>query len=436
MKTLYPIALILLLFPTCKEPYDKTAFYIPGEWEAQEAVWLGWDGGWDEDDTLHIISANIINELQEVVPVVLWVTSDSLQEAAHEFLINAQVPMDRIEVVKIPGATVFWARDVAPAFVINHVGGRKAIDFNHTGFIRYKKRYEAFGFDSLQLHKAIARDLLMMQGDSLMTMVSGDIYEKSWIYIEGGAFEVNGKGSMLVSEPFLFRNLPDEMRDTITKKHFEEEFKKVLGINNVIWLSEGLAEEDGSGIIFEQKYEVAGTGGHVDEFARFVNANTILLSWVEDSEKGNNSVSALSHERMNKNYELLKNARDQDGKPFTIIKVPVPDHIFKDRVLKEAPKSVPRRNEFYIKNGFAVGDTIKQILASSYLNFLITEEKVLIPSYIALGGDIEKEKRVSEIFSGIFPEKKLVFINSAYINSEGGGIHCITRQVPKRVWMD
>lgn len=394
---------------------------------------MGWDGNLKKEDTLHIITASIIKELQENIDVVLWVTSDSLKQAAYDFLSELEVPLDRVEIAQIPADKVFWSRDSAPAFVINRQGERKAIDFNHTGYFRYIKRQTDIDADSASLAKTIKETRLMMQIDSLVAIEKNEVIDKSWMFIEGGAFDVNGKGSLLVSETFLFRNLSDEMRDTLTKKHFEEEFQRTLGVTNVIWLSDGLAE-DGGGEFFEN-YISGGTNGHTDEFARFVNENTILLAWVDESEKDLNPIKKATFERMERNYEILKNARDQDGEPFKIIKLPMPGHVIEDRVLDAERLKKEGVRKYYQSNGFVEGDTLKFVAATSYMNFLFTNDKIIIPSYTAQGSSPEKEKQVEQIFKELHPDKKLVFIDATYVNANGGGIHCMTRQVPKRVFL-
>jgi len=433
MKNIIAYLITGLSLLSCKEKTDPTLFYLPAEWEEQEAVWLGWDGNWEEDDTLHIIISNVIKALQEEVHVVLWVSNDSLQEAAVKFLADNHVPTERVEIIQIPGKTLFWSRDVAPVFVINQTGDRMAIDFNHTGYFRYKKWYDKVGLDSAFKAKLIDNNILMLKGDSLMSVAKQETIKKSWMYIEGGAIEVNGKGTLLTTESFVFNSISEAMADTLTKKHFEIEFKRLLGVKNVIWLHEGLAEDDARTTFYDHKFMVTGTGGHVDEFARFANANTILLASIDEPDEIINPVAQETKKRMGKNYEILKNARDQDGKSFNIIKVPMPDHIIKDFILDERKFPSPGVKDFYENLGYQMGDTLNHIMASSYLNFLISNNLVLVPSYVQDGGSKEKEESVKQIFNQVFPDRKLVFINSTYVNSGGGGIHCITRQVPALV---
>jgi agmatine deiminase len=425
--------LFMLLLSSCSAKKSDTAFYMPAEWEPQEAVWMGWPPDYGLEDTLHVTTVKIIRELQETVKVVLWVTSDSLKNAAHDLLQKNKVPLNNVEIALVPGDYVYWSRDSGPAFTINKLGERKAVDFNHTGYFRYIKRHTDVSADSATLQREIEKVKLMMKNDSLMAEIIKEPLVKSWIFVEGGAYEVNGKGSLMVSEPFLFRNVSPHMRDTLTRKHFEEEFKRTLGVTNVIWLAEGLAEDGGWGSFFGGNYIAGGTNGHADEFARFANANTILLAWVDEREKNENPVKLASYQRMKRNYEILKEAKDQEGQPFNIIKVPMPKHVIDDFVLTPDRLKKDGVRNYYRRNGLEEGDTLKYVAATSYLNYFVTNDKVIMQSYINQGTPPETEEAVRKIFTDLFPERKLVFIDATNVNANGGGIHCITRQVPARI---
>ena len=102
--------------------------------------------------------------------------------------------------------------------------------------------------------------------------------------------------------------------------------------------------------------------GHLDEFCRFVNENTILISFPDSVEAAHDPVKNLTLERMKINYDILKNATDQDGKPFNIVKMPVPDINYMTFALDTASKNdeikfLSQQILFEQKN-FSVGDTV------------------------------------------------------------------------------
>jgi agmatine deiminase len=212
----------------------------------------------------------------------------------------------------------------------------------------------------------------------------------------------------------------------------------VLGVTNIIWMKKGLADDP---LRYFRRisgnYVGGGTGGHTDEFVRFANPTTILLAWVDEKEKDLNPVNQINYERMNENYNILKNATDQDGASFTIVKVPLPDLISKKIVARETIGDTEQTfdvtvNSFVPKEAPKVGDSLWRVPASSYMNYLVTNGVVLLPKYSHTGSSKEKEEQVRKIFEEQFPGRKLVFIDAMPLNWNGGGIHCSTQQQPKR----
>jgi len=171
-------------------------------------------------------------------------------------------------------------------------------------------------------------------------------------------------------------------------------------------------------------YTATVTGGHIDEFCRFVDSNTILLAEVSAEERDSNSISRISYERLEENYKILCEATDQDGKPLRIIRVPVANHI--------TAEYKPKRDAQYF-GGAKAGDTIKYMLTASYLNFLVTNGVVLVQSYWKEGRPAStksKDEKAKRILQEAFPDRKIVQINAEDVNHGGGGIHCITQQQP------
>jgi agmatine deiminase len=83
-----------------------------------------------------------------------------------------------------------------------------------------------------------------------------------------------------------------------------------------------------------RKYWGRGTGGHTYEFIRIVNETTVLLARPSgDEQNENNPFFSINSSRMARNKALLEKATNQDGKPFTIIKFPVPDSLLTPNVI-------------------------------------------------------------------------------------------------------
>ncbi|MFD2202684.1 agmatine deiminase family protein [Shivajiella indica] len=431
------LSLIILFFACGRKEtkFPAETFYMPAEWETHEAVWLGWEK--DSTQRFYPSIGKIITTLKPHVAVKIAFDNDSLKQTAITKLIELGVDTTGIKMYVMPGER-YWIRDHGAAFLVNGKGELAVADFSWDsyglpGFLDLK--YEG-NKDSINAawNKNLVFRLKTGSVDSLMAVAEGAKIIKTQVIHEGGAIEVNGKGTLILCEATVFQRNPTLSRETI-----ESEFKRVLGVSNIIWMKEGLADDPHH--FFRRisgNYIGGGTGGHTDEFVRFANPTTILLAWVDEAEKDLDPISRMNYERMNENYEILQNAKDQDGKPFTIIKVPLPDLITQEVVVREALKKDGftfdvKAESFIPSEAVQVGDTLLRVPAASYFNYLVTNGLVLLPSYTAMGSSKEKEEAVREIFEEQFPGRKIVFFEGLMQNWYGGGIHCSTQQQPKRI---
>jgi len=200
-----------------------------------------------------------------------------------------------------------------------------------------------------------------------------------------------------------------------------------------------MAEDpSGWGTLITQNYFGVGVKGHVDEFCRFVNANTILLAYPDSLETLNDPVKKITFERMKVNYEILKNATDQDGKPFTVIKMPVPDIDYMTFALDTNSQANEikflSQQILYEQKQFSNGDTVHFVPSASYLNFLITNNTVFEAKYWKPGNPESskaKDEKVKQILQQYFPDKNIYQIYTEESNHNGGGLHCWSMQVPE-----
>lgn len=427
MKKFLLFSIVVFLLG-CKNEKDIYKFYMPGQFEKQDAVWLGWQGY----DPYYPVGAEMIEALMPFVQIKIITESDSILQVCKNYLTQKEIDTAKIKFDVIPD-NEFWIRDHGAAFIINKNGEMQAVDFEWGTYGYRQWLLEKFNNDVQKVDSIFSTSGASKRGsvDSLMAVAENIPIVKSWIVMEGGSIEVNGKGSLILNEPLtLSRN------DGASKDSIEKEFKRVLGVTNIIWLQHGLAEDPHIFQTIAEKYVGLGTGGHTDEFVKFADANTILLAWVDESEKDNNPLNRINYDRMNINYKILKNAKNENGESFNIIKVPIPDLIVQPIKILEAglwedSYNVPI-SAFKESDGWAVGDTAYRVAASSYLNYYVTNGAVLLPTYIKQGSSPEKEKQIKKIFAEVFPGRKQIFIDAMTLNWEGGGIHCGTQQQPKR----
>jgi agmatine deiminase len=428
MKKIF-LFLNVVIVLSCNQQQDK--YYMPAEWEQQDAVWLGWEA--DSSLGFYPVVAEMIKTLTPTVTVKIAFDSDSLMQTAKNYLKRQQIDTSNIRFYVMPGDR-YWIRDHGAAFLINIKGelGVADFDWNHYGFPQFLKEKYNNNQDSVKKYLNKRMPSINKSGavDSLMAVAEGAKIFKTKVVTEGGNIEVNGEGTLIVCESAMKNRNPE-----LTKEFMESELKNVLGVSTVIWIKQGLAEDPNGFYRRIIGNYVGGGVQHSDEFVRFSNANTILLAWVDEAEKDLNPINKMNYQRLNETFQTLKNATDQDGKPFNIVKVPLPDLITKKIVAiqdytSKVSYDIPA-NRFYISEAPKVGDTLLRVPASSYLNYLVTNGLVLISSYTSEGSSKEKEDRVRKIFEEQFPKRKIVFINAMPQNWHGGGIHCSTQQQPR-----
>ena len=426
-KIYLPIVITFLLF-SCKEKKDPAAFYMPAEFEEQEAVWFGWS----DDSTYHPTIANVIKGLMPTIQVKIAIDSDSLLHISKKVLAGFSVDTTQILFYTMNGER-YWIRDHGAAFLVNGKGELGVADFVWSlyGIEQwYQEKYDN-NPDSIQKYMKKYFNPETGKVDSLMAVAEKATIVKSDLVIEGGAIEVNGKGTLILCEAVALHRNPGK-----TKSEIEEGFKQALGVSKIIWIKKGLIEDAHIQQIHFKKYVTMGTGGHTDEFVRFADPSTILLAWVDENEISKHPFNKINYERMAENLRILEQSSDQDGKPFKIIKVPLPDPIERQIVVKTKLDSTDWINVtpryFIQRDAPHVGDTLVNIAASSYMNFLVSNGVVILPTYTKQGSSAEKEKQVSDIIQSAFPDRKLIWVECMPQNWNGGGIHCSAQQQPKR----
>ena len=418
---------LVVFFAGCENEKDINKFYMSGQFEEQDVVWLGWQGY----DPYFPVGADMIEALLPFVQIKVITESDSILQVCKTYLSERNLDTTKIKFYVISD-NEFWIRDHGAAFIINKNGEIQAVDFEWGTYGYRQWLIEKFNNDVQKADSVFSKSAASKRGavDSLMAVADNIPVLKSWIVMEGGSIEVNGKGTLILNEPLTLSRNEGASKDSI-----EQEFKRVLGVTNIIWLQHGLAEDPHIWQTIAEKYVAFGTGGHTDEFVKFADASTILLAWVDELEKEKNPVNRINYDRMNINYEILRKAKNENGESFKIVKVPLPDIIGQPVIILEANQWDDSYNipvsAFKKSDGWAVGDTAYRVAASSYLNYYVTNGAVLLPTYIKQGSSPKKEEQIKKIFEEAFPGRKQIFIDAMALNWEGGGIHCGTQQQPK-----
>lgn len=400
---------------------------MPAEWEKQKAIFVNYAGNPADavnSEKVHQVCRNIIRALATTTTVYVLINeeyeADSLRQLFAKHGIQTSnvllLPVYRLFSMGVP-------RDYGPMIAKTGKGEPK--------IIRFHWDYVGADFINTDTVWAKRREFIRDRYFSQMSRLLKMEVQASPLTIEGGEIELNGKGTALLVDSF---NLP--RNPYINKNQQDSLLRATLGIKKTIWLREGVAEDPGAGTKANITGNIYGygVGGHVDEFARFVNAQTIFLSMPSLQEAVADPVKKITYERMKVNEKILRQSTDQDGKPFKIVFLPVPDVVPETYVVDTSKREFPLtvlRPDF---PGWKQGDSIRFMPAVSYLNFVVYNQLVLIPKYWRPGfpeSGKQEDEQVRKIFAAYFPGKTIIQLDPWGINRVGGGIHCWTQQVPE-----
>ena len=393
-------------------PVDED-YHLAAEWEPQEAVWVGVFYGQERN----LVTAAMIKAIYKEVPVRLNYAVDSLKFKYNRFLNQQHIDTSKLQWIK-DSLSFNWVRDTGPLFLVNSNGDQKIICF---GWNDYGRCYT----DNRPLGKT---DSIIGRTAIRMGVRLGIPVWRSPMVAEGGALETNGAGILMsIEETALQRNPGHSLPD------IEKEYLRATGCKKMIWLKRMTLQEKISNRLLAGKRFTAGANGHIDQSVRFLNPSTIAIAYISDAERKRNSFLKQEAAILDEYYQVLKTATDIEGKPFQLVRVPVPDlDIYAVPMItdKEIKKDFPDEG-----NNLKTGDTIRFIPAVSYLNFMITNKVVLIPSYWQNGLPVkekQKDEQVRILFEQFYPGRKIIQINPYAINGGGGGIHCATLEQPRR----
>jgi agmatine deiminase len=376
--------------PTYAEEIDSTpavlGYRMPAEWEPHAATWLAWPHektDWPgKFEAVHWVFCEIARALQGGERIRLIVRDAAAKREAVKALTSSGVDLAEVELHTVP-TDRSWMRDSVPTFVVRPKptgkGGRAskgrgaqagrevaAVKWRFNGWARYKnhKHDDALGYEVAALRELPLFEPVVTLGKKPHRFV-----------LEGGAVDVDGEGTLLATEQCLLSG--EQARNPELGRALSEQvLRDYLGADQVLWVPEGIAGDD--------------TGGHIDDFARFVAPGKVVLALEPNKQDPNHKILARARER-------LVGARDARGRRLEVIALPMPAPVVFDG----------------------------QRLPASYANFYVGNTAVLVPTFndpndrVALG-----------ILSELFPERSVVGIHSTDFVLGLGTIHCSTQQEP------
>jgi agmatine deiminase len=336
------------------------SYLMPAEWEPHSAVWLAWP--YDEEtfpgrvEKAEAVFARMIDALHTSEQVEILVLDEKMKAHASEIISETGADPSSITFHITDYADV-WLRDTGPTFVKDEEGKT----------VITKWIFNSWGnkFPELLKDRVVPDRISEWKRLPVLTPE---------IVIEGGAIEVNGQGMCLTTEQCL---LNENRNPGSSREDIEEYLRDLLGVQKTIWLKEGLVNDH--------------TDGHIDELARFFAPDKIVCSYEENEEDENYHI-------LKANYEALSEATDINGKPFEIIKLPMPHMRYENG--SKAPVSY---------TNFYIGNTV--VLAATFND--------------------ENDEQALKIIGDCFPRRRIAAIDCSDIIYGGGAVHCMTQQQPE-----
>ncbi|WP_258566408.1 agmatine/peptidylarginine deiminase [Leucobacter luti] len=332
---------------------EPQAWVMPDEAAPHTATWMSFavrDDIWSPElaPAVRATLVEIANAIAEFEPV------------------HALVPFGEPVVGAGTGVTLhehecddLWMRDTGPVFV--HSAGENpiaAVNFNFNGW------------GEKQEHAA---DATVASG---VCAFAGVEELKTELVLEGGALEVDGEGTAIITESCV---LNDNRNPGWTKPDVESELAQLLGIEKVIWLP-GIAGADI-------------TDGHTDFYARFTSPGVVVAA--RDDYRG-----SFDYDVTREHLTILRAATDARGRQLEVHVLPAPKKLRKE----------------FLHDDFAAG----------YINFYVCNGGVIAPEF----GDPKADAHAKQTLTKLFPGHTIVQLNIDPIASGGGGIHCATQQQP------
>ena len=404
-------------------------YVMPGEFEPHSSIWLGWPRfQWFTDtrlDTRQTI-AEILQTLSFYrINSNILCTDEQGISAARDWMRQQGWPVTPcMNFLAIPQVDI-WVRDFGPIFLKNRKTNKLAIASFAQNQWGYSDAADNVSIGMAQVPESIAGFLGI------------DTVLRTEVVSEGGGRVHNGEGILLVNRALELRRNPEK-----TESELEAAYKTVLGATRIIWLNDGLYEDlqsDSGPVPYRDAdgrtrylYGPQTTGGHLDELCQFASPNRIILARVSEEEASSDPVAAVNYRRLEEAYRILSKASDMNGRPFEIMRVPVPDIEF--MVLQ--PDQPMYRNFLATLHypedapAFPMGESVHIVKASSYANYLVTNGLVIAPGY----GDQAKDDAAAAILKTAYPGRDVVQIDPTPLNYAGGGIHCLIQQQPAGIY--
>lgn len=340
-------------------------YSMPAEWAPHEATWIAWphhEPDWPGKlGPIPWAYAEIVRVLHVYERVEILCHDEAVRDDARRTLTAHGCNPAGYRLHLVPTDRV-WLRDSMPTAVHDEQGQVVLAHWRFNGWAKYDN---------------YARDARVGEAAAEITGLprirpsrpdASDI-----VVLEGGAIETNGNGVLMVTEECLLSRI-QERNPGMTRADYESVFREFLGARETIWLGEGCVGDD--------------THGHIDDIARFVSADTVVLAHEEDPADDNHRRSADNLERL----------RSVGSGRLRVITLPYPRAVVMDG----------------------------QRLPASYANFYIANGVVIVPTF-----NDRNDRHALHTLADCFPHREVVGIHAVDLVWGLGTLHCLTQQQPR-----
>ncbi|MCL4547539.1 MAG: agmatine deiminase family protein [Bacteroidetes bacterium] len=339
---------------------------LPAEWEPHKSTIICWPHQ-KEDwpgkfSPIPWVYAEIVKNLVPGERVRIIIQSQEQKKKVQKMLQKNYVDLAYVDFI-VAQTDRGWMRDSSPAFVKS---GEETIgiSFRFNGWAKYNNWKK-----DKNIQRVLSRKLKHEMFEA--------VHNGRKVVLEGGAIDVNGRGTLLTTEECLLDENVQTRNPGFTKNDYEKIFRKYFGVTNVIWLGKGIVGDD--------------THGHVDDLCRFVNSNTVVLCKEINSSEENYLL-------LEDNFARLKNAQLEDGSKINVVELPMPSPLYFDNM------RVP----------------------ASYANFYISNRKVLVPTF-----NDPNDRIALNILAELFTDRIVMGINAVDLVWGLGTLHCLTHEEPE-----
>jgi len=350
-------------------------FYMPAEWQVHQQTWMLWPERPDNwrlgGKPAQAAFTAVAEAIARFEPVTVGVSARQYENARARL-------SSKIRLVEISSDDA-WLRDTGPTFVRNQQGELRGVDWG----------FNAWGGLNGGLYRNWLQDEQVAQ--KILQIERCARYHTPDFILEGGSIHVDGEGTLITTEECL---LNPNRNPHLSKAEIEQKLRDYLSVETIIWLPEGLFNDE--------------TDCHIDNFCCYVRPAEVLLAWTDDPNDPNfaRCQAALS---------VLERSKDAKGRAFTVHKMPIPGPLYATDEecagVDKAEGSQPRDSSIR--------------LAGSYVNFLIVNGGIIAPYF-----DDPKDGQAKALLQRLFPEREVVMLPGREILLGGGNIHCITQQQP------